>query len=374
MKTTPVLLIASLTFAPVALQGLVNLGEGQIIFNVRTSVDYDSSIRSRSSNEEDFIFSLNPTLTYSRPSRNFDFSASLGVTLQRYAEFDENDDENFYFDLNITPQIERETSRFTFSGNLIFNSETRSEDSVGEIITTRNYGASGQVIYDPNQRYDLIGEVSYTRSDPDSDEFPNQDNYTGGVTVRVPVNQRLSTQGGVRVSDASSGSGISDGITYTYFVGFSGMISSKLSGNLNVGMQDRQFDEGASEQSPYVSGNLSWIINERTRSNLTLSRNFGSAIDSRSSENTSVSLGFSRSISEALSANLSFRYDEDKLDGRGSLATRTDEEKSVDAGLSYQIARWGSIRFNIRYSDQTSTDDTFEFDRVRAGVSLLATF
>ena len=132
--------------------GLVRLGGGQIDFNLQLESAYDTEIRARNSSEEDFIFTVRPSLVYSRSSKNIDISASVGFISRTYLDYDEYSDTDVSFDLSISPNAEMRTSRIRSSASLILNTETRADDATGEIIPVQHYtgGLADTVeLYDP---------------------------------------------------------------------------------------------------------------------------------------------------------------------------------------------------------------------------------
>ncbi|NDV62332.1 outer membrane beta-barrel protein [Puniceicoccales bacterium CK1056] len=368
MKNQTKLLI-SLLLVSSSLHAFMRLGEGNIDLTLDVSTYYDSEIRGQDEGLDDLIFTASPGLQYSRQSRNFGIDASAGVTFVKYADNDQFDDENFFFDLSFTPGARMETSRFVISGDLILSNETRTEESVGNIVTVLTYGASGSVTYNPNSKYSLIGGVSYSREDPDSDLFSEKDQYGASLTLEVPVSETTNSRIGVSYGKTESDTSVTDNDTFTYFVGLSGNLLPKVSGSIDVGIQQQKLDSGKDEKSPYLSAGLQWSASERTQVALDASKSFGTTIDDRTSESLSFSVTGSHQLTRAWSVNVFAGYIEDDYSGPGPLDNRTDEETFVGAGTSYQLVEWGSIGLDIRYSDQSSSESTFEYDRLRVGIN-----
>lgn len=362
-------LLIPLLFISSSLDALVRLGEGQVDLTLDVSAYYDSEINARDEGLDDFIFTASPGLEYSRNSRNFGIQASAGVSFIKYADNDQFDDENFFFDFSLTPGARMETSRFVISGDLLFSNETRSDDSVGSVVTVMNYGASGQITYNPNSKYSITGGASYGREDPDSGQFSEKDRYGASLTVQVPINESSSARVGVSYEKLESDTSVSDNETYTYFAGLSGNILPKVAGTIDVGIQQQELDTGGDEKSPYLSAGLEWTASERTQVILDASKSLGTTIDDRTSETLSVTLTGRHQLSRSWSASAYAGYIEDKYSGPGLLDNRTDEETFIGAGTSYQLVEWGSIGLDFRYSDQASTLDTFEYDRLRVGIT-----
>lgn len=361
--------IIPLLFVASSLDAFMRLGEGNIDLTLDASVFYDSEINGRDEGLDDTIFTLSPGLRYSRSSKNFGIDASAGISLVKYADNDQFDDENFFFDLSFTPGARMETSRFVISGDLILTNETRTQESVGSVVTVLTYGASGGITYQPNRHYSISGGASYSREDPDSGQFSEKDRYGASLTLSVPINKNSSAQAGISYETTETETSVVDNDSYTYFVGLSGLILPKVSGNISVGIQQQKLDTGGDEESPYLSAGLEWMASERTRVLLDVSQSLGTTIEDRTSESLSVTVTARHEMSRAWSANVFAGYNEDDYSGAGPLDNRTDEETFVGLGTSYQIVEWGSIGLDIRYSDQSSSQSDFEYDRFRAGIN-----
>jgi len=373
MNKALIIPVTLLLVGSTASHALVNLGEGRIDLNLQVSAFYDTEIQSRNLGQEDFVFSIRPSLVYSRPSKNLDITASVGLDSITYLDYDQYNDTNFFFDLDISPNARMETSRFVFTGKVLLNTETRSEPSVGEIITFRNYGASGELKYDPNRRYTLIGSASYKVEDPDSNRYSKIDRLTVSGKVQVPVKESLNLEGSISYLDTASdgttiGRPASDSQTFTYSAGLSGALLPKVRGGLSAGFQNRRFGSGGDDTSPYFSANLDWAVDDLSSLLLRASQEVGTSIDDRNSETFSITLTARRQLSRDLSGSLYIGYEDISYDGLLAAFSRDDEELFFGGRLTYQLVRWGSIGLDARYADRTSTEATFEYDRIRVGL------
>lgn len=357
--------------------GLVNLGEGgEINLSSTASIFRDTSIRARNSGQEDTIYTLRNTLTWSRPNRLFDLSASVGLSIQRYGKYDEYDDENLSLNINFSPSqgTEVRTSSLTISGDLILESSTRVDEQLGEIVSTRTYGLAFGVLYDPNSHYNLRFRASGTRDDPESSVYNQIDRYSYGLTLEIPVNAEAFMEFGANYMDTQTDrESNSQGETITAFAGLNGLLLPKVSGFVRGGIQKRDTTDLGSNTGPYASAGLTWAIDETTSASFVLSRDFGTTINDQASETTSVSTSLRRQLNKRLSANVGLRYSDSDLTAIGP-ASRTTETTTLSAGVSYALNSFSSVSGTLSYSDSTSTDNEFEYDRLRAGISIGATW
>lgn len=349
------------------MHGLVNLRDSQINLTLDTSLFYDTEIKSRNEGLEDFVLTVKTALTYERKNNNFALNASVGVLALQYFDYSDFSDENFFFDLGITPGSRLETSRFSFSGDILLNSETRSDPVVGEIVTTRNYGISGEVLYNPSSHYNIGLDASYNKTDPDGGSFNELESKMVGLSVYLPFSERLQAEiGGSFTSTSSDDQITSENDVLTYFVGLDGILLPKLTGSIQAGLQDREVDEGDSGSSPFVAADLTWAASDRTSFTLSADRSVGTNINDSVSETLVVEVAATHQLSRELSVAASAGYLDSEIE-QAELPNRDDEELFGTLSLQYKIVRWGTLAFETRYSDRSSSDMLFDYDRLQAG-------
>jgi len=370
MKFHSLSLTAVLLILGQPLFALVNLGEGRIDLSIQADLTHDTAIRARNSGQEDTIFNLGTRLIYTRPSRAFDISASLGIVVQRYEDFREFDDENLTFDLSISPSKRIETSRFQFTGNLILDSTTSANEELGEIVTTRTYGVTAGLLYDPSSRFNLRFNAAATREDSESDALIDEDRLSFGTTLEIPASESAFFEIGASVSstDSDRDNAATAGETYAGYVGMSGLLMPKVSGFLRGGIQVRNTERLGDETGPYLSTGLTWAVDESTQAGLSATRDFGTTLDDRATQTTSISASLSRQLNRRLSAGLGLSYSESDIDGL--ISSRTDEAYNASADIRYDLTRNTNLTVSADYSDRESNDGAFAYDRWRisAGV------
>ncbi len=352
----------------VAADALVNLGDGRIELQAASALHYDSSITASSAKLDDIVFAIAPSLVYIRPSPHLDLRASAGVRVERYLDYTEFNDENFFFDVSVNPDTEVRTSRFTFNGDLILRSETRSEEDIGQIVTTRRYGVSGRLIYDPNPRYNLVLDAAVSRDDPDNDAFNRIDRMTSALTLQIAAGENRFANVGVRYGayrpDAPF---LPDSDTAAYFAGLSGGLLPKLQGAVLAGYQTRSLQDGPDTNSPYLLARLTWRQSETTAFNLSATSQFGATINNFNTESRSLSLSASRQLNPRWDASAALGYLETKYQNP-LFPDRKDEEVFGQLQTGRRLADWGRLGLEVRYSRRSSDSALFDYSRLRAGL------
>jgi hypothetical protein len=365
------LLITSSLLLPLALTAsIARFGESELSLRASASVTYDSEIRGRNLDLSDTIFREEVTLVYSRPSPTLEIAASVGLNLQQYADNSEFDDENISLDLSINPGVRMEASRFRYSVDVILNSVTRTDDAVGDIVSVRIYGLSGEVQYDPNSRLTIVTNASWRAEDPDSGTLREIDRRTVGLQLLTPIKEETRALIGFSYEKTDSDSALrNESDTVSYFIGLDGKLLPKLAGSLSLGMQQREFEDGGENDTPYIAAGLDWFINETTAAAIDVAYNSGTSLSDLTAETFSVKVDFKRELNRRWSAGLGLSYIEDTYEDRIS-SERNDEEWGIAGSLGYAFSDWGSLRFSLAYKDQSSNVSEFDFDRMQASLSV----
>ncbi len=361
-----------LLLLPASLGALVNLGESRIDLSLYGDFAYDTEINARNQGLSDFITSVGTDLHFTRPSPSLAIRASAGIRFVRYLDNTQFDDENFRFDLSINPGRQFEGDRFSFSVDLILNSTTRSEESLGEIINVRTYGLGTELTYRVNQRLTLVGNAGSQIEDPDSDRFQEVQRTNVGLSARFPLRKQMNGEVGVSFQKTDSDDELrSQHETVTAYLGISDQLLSKVTGSFSVGLQQRFFDNRNDSTTPYVSGSLDWTINETTGATIQSSYQTNTTFNDLTTESLDLSIVIRRQLNRTWSASAGAGYTDITFEGLAE-TDRQDEEYYATASLNWDISRWGSLSASIRYSDRTSNNDFFQYDRLRTGIGFRA--
>lgn len=360
---------------PFSLHALINLGESEIDLSVSSGVTYDSEIQARNEGRSDIMLSLGTSLHFQRPSPNFTIGATVGVSALRYLDNSEFDRENYNFNLNISPDVgtDMEGKRFSFSTDVILDFETRSRESLGEILSVLTYGLAAQGEYRVNRRLSLAADIFGRIEDPDSDQYRKIERHGGGIEARFPLWAQTRGQAGISYEQSESDNdtfGAQE--TISYYVGLSDQLLPKLSGSLNVGLQQRSLEgESGDSTTPYLAGSLNWVINETTGATIRVSNSFNQTFNNLLTESLEVSLAVRRQLNRRWSGSAGVSYRDISYENFLG-ADRDDETYAANVSLDYQIVRWGSLTLFLRYSDQSSSRERFQFDRLQTGLAFRA--
>lgn len=343
---------------------IAQFADGLVTFRMTSSIEYDSRIQASADSAEDTIVRIRPTLQYSRPFRWADFSISAGYSMVKFLDNGELDDDNFIFDLNFGPRagLERETDRFTFSTGIGFETTTRSNENVGNVVTTQDINAFLGLTYRMNRRQTWSGRISYNSSDPNLEETFKTVSYNGSLRFSQVINAAFDGFADFSYRYNESDGTLVDGAEFfTLSAGVSGQLLSKVTGSIAAGAQIRESSLG-SNSAPYFNANLAYTYSERLSAQLTAGIQQSNTIDDALTETRSLSIRVSRILSEDLTAALFSSFSQ--TDYNEELGTRTVDRASAGGSLNYNLNRYSNIAFNFTYSDSSSPDGRFDFDRL----------
>ena len=224
-----------------------------------------------------------------------------------------------------------------------------------------------------------IGQISFNYRKTDKDyknnnldylDF-NSEQYTGRFTYRVAPKTRIYLEAAVTDFDYSTTQFAElDNRYKRYRAGVSWDFTNKLSGDFNIGYQDKNYlQESLRDISGLAyDGNVEWSVNSYTSVSVGARRE---SIDS-SLEDTggflrnTVVLSASHDITELLSINLNTGYSVDELVFSSS---REDERLSFNIGLDYEVFRYLKLGIFYSYEERDSTDPLADYKSNLVGIN-----
>ena len=341
------------------------------------SIGYDTNIRTSQIGREDFIYngSLDINVGPDRQDANWDFN--LGTDLFRFSSEDEENSNDFRAIFSWWSSQPRFASRFQNNGSLGWTRSTEADPQLGTRVQRDRFDLSASSLYTVNSKLSWSLNGSYNWEDPrgssSSIALSELTTWSAGLTGFYRYSEKLAYTLSTSYSDTSgrdSGNPFgTDNSGWRFSLGLDGQISPKVSGTFSVGWQFRDSAfPGASDDLPYFSSGLTWQIDRRSSLGINGSIQFGTTLDGALSEDLSLSLQYSRRINSRLNGGLSLGWSDSNLNFDGG--DRADERIEAGARFTYDLNEWLSLNGRYTYSDQTSSTDSFAFDRQLVELSL----
>ena len=199
------------------------------------------------------------------------------------------------------------------------------------------------------------------------------------VAVYYDFDEALSAGIGYRNRTSKVGSQVTsakaDSDDHAFFVGVENQVSEIWGYELEIGFQQRDFDENAISDQDGVFASIlaNWQISEMTELVGQLSNEFGTTLANQSSEIASAGVQLNHTFDERISASLGLSYEEiEYTQGNGS---REDERVSSFLTVDYKLldGQW-TLRGSVSYDDNDSDAASANYDALRGGLSSIFVF
>lgn len=360
-----------------------NDGRDQIYVTAYVGAGYDSNVFTRSSGEGDFTITGGAGMEYSRRAGLIGVNASLGWDFGSFASFSSED----FLNPSASLELSKGTGRTTGSVQINARRESRADPTVGLRTDLWNYGVNLNLRYPVIDRYSIAGGIGWARADyvDDGGLFSDLDTYTANADLFYSwrSDRDLFTGYRIRMADAQFQSSSTD---HSVYLGVTGRIVSKLSGNARVGWTHRTTTypgaiPDATNDGLYASVSSTWPATKKATFTLTLSEDFNVTSTNFQTRGSSIDLDgrFSHTVKFTTHANVGFGRTE-FLSGYSEGAAgptqgfngtyRTDLYFNFGVGANYVINNHFTLGANYTYYRNWSDLSSYEFTRHSIGVSL----
>lgn len=236
----------------------------------------------------------------------------------------------------------------------------------GSGFTYGSESSIGQLSFDYG-RYDR----NYVNNNLDYLDFTNNQ-FTGRFTYRIAPKTRFYIESIIAEFDYPEGQNFElDNMYARYRAGVNWEFTNKLSGDLNIGYQDRDYEQDRLFDITGLaySANVVWAINTFTEVELVANRE---SIDSSLEETggflrSTYGFELSHSLTDLLSTKVSTYYTNDEL---VFSSAREDERYTFDLAFTYDISRLTELAVNYSYQERDSTDVLANFKANIVGLAV----
>jgi hypothetical protein len=422
------LLLAST--APALCFGFVEIARGALLLQTTGSVTYDSYFIGTVDNDPDTIYSLYPSLRYSRNAGRGSINASVGVVFNRHdlnKDLDSDDlRANFSIDL---PTVEG--ARLEGNFNIDYSEATVVDLFVNDRVASETLSTNLALKYRLGPRMTLAESFGYSEATreiySDQEMISNQLSFTYKGFLR---GASLILTHGVTFTETSGDNFVGVGLdqeAHNVSLGLSRPIYGEVSGTLSYGYSLLRRSSGetingeTSTSSAYISAsidgpflprnrfpkltssaslsysqsatagindgggkflsghlNLAWAARLRTKLHIRASRSIDLSVSDLTVENTRIGGGFDQQIGRATNLNGSVGYTWSTYRG----VDRSDSTLDANVGISRSFNKYLSAGASYMYQNNQNTSTGFQpgrfaprdYDRHTATASVTVTF
>ena len=410
--------------------GFAEIARGALLLQTTASATYDSYFLGTVSNDPDTIYTLFPSLRYTRNAGRAQLGASAGVAFNRYEKNQDLDSE----DLRANASIDLPTaqgSRLTGSFTADYNESTVIDYTVNDRVATETFSANLGFRYRLGARMQLSESLGYSTSSreiySDQETLSNTvtftyDDFLRGTALDVSHGANFTQSSG----DNYAGVKI-DQQSHIFNVGLSRPLYGEVRGALKYGyslLQRSEAEVGGGDRTttggsisatidgpflprnrfpklessaslsysqPVTSGlndtggkflsghlSLSWAARERTNLFVRANRSISLAVSDLSVENTRVGGGFNQRFGRATSLSGNVGYSWSTFRG----VDRSDNALDAGLSLSQHFNKYLSASLGYTYEDRQSDATGFQpgrftprnYERHTGTASVVVTF
>jgi len=357
---------------------------GALAIGLDASVQSTDNVTMDSSADSDTITSILPTLNYKSDAGAMSIEAFVGQEIITYSDLSENDSEDFKSNIKLTfpDELAGENFSLVLEGGVNEFTRALTSDSVsgeGNVVSTEATDLSLQSRYFINGDTTLREGVSQLNQESNTTGYADVDTLTIPVAVYYDLDESISIGFGYRNRSSDVGNQITsakaDSDDQAFFIGLENERSSIWSYALELGFQQREFDNTAfnDQDGLFASFMLNWQLSDMSELSAELSNEFGTSLANQSSETARAAVQLNHTFDERISAALGMSFEEvnyEQLSG-----SREDELFSSFLTLDYKLleGKW-VLRGSVSYDDSSSSAAAANYDALRSSISSIVIF
>ena len=356
---------------------------GAVAFGLDASVLATDNVTMDSSEDSDNILSVLPTVNFKSDAGAASIEAYVGVEMISYDDLSENDSDDFKSNLKVTfpDELNGENYSLVFEGGYNeFTSAQSSQGGQGRVVSTEDLDLNLNGRYYITEDITLRAAAEYLDTESNTTGFADVETLTVPVAVYYDIDEALSVGLGYRNRSSEVGNQVAsakaDSTDHAFFVGVENQVSEIWGYELEIGFQQRDFDNNATfsdEDGLFASLLVNWQISEMTEIAAELSNEYGTTLANQSSEIARAALQLNHTFDERISASLGMSYDE--TDYIQAVGSREDETFASFLTVDYKLldGQW-TLRGSVSYDDNSSDAASANYDALRGGISSIFVF
>jgi hypothetical protein len=345
-------------------RALLNFNEGKdlVFVSATYSVGLDSNVFTREHAVSAYTQTLSASIDYSRQAGLISVTANLSASSGTFAGIRGQD----FLDPSLSVAFRKRYGRTTGALSFGAHRESQPDPDVGQRTEAANYSSGLDLRYPVNDRYYFTNNLRGTaKVYAGNSGFTDLYTYSDSIAVNYIYTSKLDLNGGytIAISDTSNGTKAYD---QSLTLGASGGILPKLSGTIHAGIQRRDSDSriGGNEQFyAFTSAtSLKWLFSRRLTFAADLSEDFSTTATDISVNRSSAGLRGTVSLSSKYIGNAGVTYSISDFLGKAGLG-RKDEMLQFDASIG--VALTTHIRTSLSYTYMINWSNVSDADFVR---------
>ena len=323
------------------------IGRSRVVTTLGARLDHDSNIFLNSQAVSDWVYTMNGTVRVIHDVSEISSDIGVGAIGQMFADhsgqnaFDPSIDARFAYIPSDKTQLKLGSEfRRSSMANRDLNDRTRSNDFVlnssWEHLTTEKFG--------------LRANGEYRKSDYRTAGYSDTASYDVGVEAVYVYSPKLRSYAGVTWGESWTSKRAfnrrnAGGDDLRYTIGFEGELAPKVTGNLHLGVTQRDFaTAGYGDDSAfYIASRIAWAAAEKTVWTLQLNQGLSVTAADQSVKNFEASLVLTQNLAERVSLEGALTYTRANYSVFGGAGARDDNGSSARLRLNYALTENASL-------------------------------
>ena len=355
---------------------------GAVAIGFEASVISTDNVNRDSTEDADVITSFLPTLQYKSDAGAASIEAYVGQEFITYNDLSENDSEDLKSNVKITFPDELDGENFSLvieGGYNEYTSARSNQGGQGGVVSTEEVDLSLNTSYYITEDITLRAAVEHLDKESLTTGFADLTTMTVPIAFYYEIDESLSAGVGYRSRSSKVGNQVTsakaDSDDDAFFVGIENQVSDIWGYELEVGVQDRNFDANgiADQDGLFASLLVNWQISDMTELVGELSNEFGTTLANQSTEIKSLGLQLNHTFDERLSASLGLSSEE--IEYTQANGARDDDRFSSFLTVDYKLmdGQW-TLRGSGSHDDNDSTVAPANYQALRGGLSSIFVF
>ncbi|MEC8190659.1 MAG: outer membrane beta-barrel protein, partial [Verrucomicrobiota bacterium] len=290
-----------------------------VAIGLEASVISTDNVNKDSTEDSDVITSVYPTLQYKSDAGAASIEAYVGQEFITYNDLSENDSEDLKSNVKITFPDELDGENFLLvieGGYNEYTSARSNQGGQGGVVSTEEVDLSLNTSYYITEDITLRAAFEHLDKESLTTGFADLTTMTIPVALYYEIDESLSAGIGYRSRSSEVGNQVTsdkaDSDDDAFFVGIENQVSDIWGYELEVGVQDRNFDaKGIADQDGvFASLLVNWQISDMTELVGELSNEFGTTLANQSMEINSVGVQLNHTFDDRISLSLGLSNEE----------------------------------------------------------------
>ncbi|MGJ3242776.1 MAG: outer membrane beta-barrel protein [Opitutales bacterium] len=356
-RITSCILLAVIMILPASAAPMVSLGDNvNLFFNGSAGLRYESNVALDEENElDDFIFRFTPGIEVAigkRGTTPANITVIFREEILRYNDNDRLDTEKFSAQLNGSFDDPKLSGKFDL-GFREQQSNTPEANIVADLVESDVTTAGASVEYNFSPKLSFGGGFAYRELEYVTfTQLADTESLTIPLNAYYEISPKLDATGGVRwrFSDIEGGSDPDDLFVN---VGLRGDLAPKVTGEIRVGFQEREFTARpiADEDGLSIEGNATWAATPKVQVRGLIARDFTISGTGETIEKTDLLASGNYVYNELISFTGSLGYTNSDYNVSG----REDDIILFSTGVQYKPNDYVSLNAQYRFSDNDSS-------------------